>query len=145
MDCPHRERLGYGEVAFACSWGIALPNYETGALWTKHVRDWSDVQEESGRIPHIAPQINDFSFGGPMWSSAGLNVAWSFYQHHGDERILALTYPSSKRWLEVFEVKAVGRAVGRTGLPVEAFRTFVASAKQVAKTGGRGNGGVVTT
>jgi alpha-L-rhamnosidase len=100
MDCPHRERLGYGEVAFACAWGIALPNYETGALWTKQVRDWSDVQEESGRIPPIAPQINDFSFGGPMWSSAGLNVAWSFYQHYGDERILALTYPSSKRWLE---------------------------------------------
>jgi alpha-L-rhamnosidase len=100
MDCPHRERLGYGEIAFACSWGIALPNYETGALWTKQVRDWSDVQEESGRIPYIAPQINDFSFGGPMWSSAGLNVAWTFYQHHGDERILALTYPSSRRWLE---------------------------------------------
>ena len=35
-----------------------------------------------------------------MWSSAGLNVAWSFYQHYGDERILALTYPSSRRWLE---------------------------------------------
>jgi len=32
-------------------------------------------------------------------------------------------------------------AVGWTGLPVEAFLTFVASAKQVAKTGGRGKGG----
>lgn len=100
MDCPHRERLGYGEVAFACAWSIALPNYETGALWTKHVRDWSDVQQEDGRIPPIAPQINDSSFGGPMWSSAGLNVAWSFYQHYGDERILDLTYPFSRRWLE---------------------------------------------
>ena len=28
--------------------------------------------------------------------------------------------------------------LGRTGLPVVAFLTFVASAKQVAKTGGRG-------
>jgi alpha-L-rhamnosidase len=100
MDCPHRERLGYGEIAAAVSWGIALPNYESGALWTKQVRDWSDVQEESGRIPYIAPQINDFSFGGPMWSSAGLNVAWNLYQHYGDERILALNYPSSRRWLE---------------------------------------------
>lgn len=30
MDCPHRERLGYGEVAFATCWGIGLPNYEAG-------------------------------------------------------------------------------------------------------------------
>lgn len=100
MDCPHRERLGYGELAYACGWGIALPNYEAGALLTKNVRDWSDVQEESGRIPPVAPQINDFSWGGPMWSSAGLNIAWIFYQHHGDVRVLELTYPSSKRWLE---------------------------------------------
>ena len=100
MDCPHRERLGYGEVSFSCLWGIALPNYETGALLTKNVRDWSDVQEANGWIHPVAPQVNDFSYGGPMWSSAGLTVAWNFYQHYGDERILALTYPSSKRWLE---------------------------------------------
>jgi alpha-L-rhamnosidase len=105
MDCPHRERLGYGEVSFSCLWGIALPNYETGALITKNVRDWSDVQEENGWIHPVAPQVNDFSYGGPMWSSAGLTVAWNFYQHHGDERILALTYPSSKRWLEFLQSK----------------------------------------
>ncbi len=100
MDCPHRERLGYGEISFSCPWGIAFPNYETGALFTKNVRDWSDVQEENGWIHPVAPQINDFSYGGPMWSSAGLTLAWNFYQHYGDERILTLTYPSSKRWLE---------------------------------------------
>ena len=99
MDCPHRERLGYGEVAFACAWGIAYPNYQAGALYTKHVRDWSDVQEKNGWIHHTAPQINQH-FGGPMWSSAGLNIANESYQNHGDKRVLELTYPSSRRWLE---------------------------------------------
>ncbi|WP_419194313.1 family 78 glycoside hydrolase catalytic domain [Novipirellula herctigrandis] len=98
MDCPHRERLGYGEVAFANAWAIGLPNYHCGAYYTKHVRDWSDVQESNGWIHHTAPQINKH-YGGPMWSSAGLNIAWAFYQHHGDPRILELIYPSATRWL----------------------------------------------
>lgn len=104
MDCPHRERLGYGEVAFACAWGIALPNYDCAAMYTKHVRDWSDVQEDNGWIHHTAPQINKH-YGGPLWSSAGLNIAWSFYQHHGDRRILETNYPSSRRWLEFLHTK----------------------------------------
>ena len=107
MDCPHRERLGYGEVAFACAWGIAFPNYQAGALYTKHVRDWSDVQEKNGWIHHTAPQINQH-FGGPMWSSAGLNIAREFYRHHGDQRVLELTYPSSKKWLEFLHSKVNG-------------------------------------
>jgi alpha-L-rhamnosidase len=104
MDCPHRERLGYGEVAFACAWGIAFPNYDSAAMYAKHVRDWSDVQEENGWIHHTAPQINRH-YGGPMWSSAGLNIAWSFYQHYGDRRILETIYPSSRRWLEFLHDK----------------------------------------
>ncbi len=98
-DCPHRERLGYGEVAFACAWGIAFPNYDSSALYMKNVRDWSDVQRDNGSIHHTAPQVNSH-YGGPMWSSAGLNIAWAHYQTHGDRRVLELTYPSSRRWLE---------------------------------------------
>ncbi|MCC5844331.1 MAG: family 78 glycoside hydrolase catalytic domain [Verrucomicrobia bacterium] len=101
-DCPHRERMGYGEVAFACSWGIGFPNYDCGAFYAKTVRDWSDVQEENGWIHHTAPHVNRH-YGGPMWSSAGLNVAWSFFQRYGDRHILELTYPSSKRWLEFLQ------------------------------------------
>ncbi len=104
MDCPHRERLGYGEVAFACAWGIAFPNYQAEALYTKHVRDWSDVQEENGWIHHTAPQINQH-YGGPMWSSAGQNIARDFYQNFGDQRILELAHPSGKRWLEFLHTK----------------------------------------
>lgn len=70
-DCPHRERLGYGEEVFATAWGIGLPNYQVGAFYQKHVRDWTDVQERNGWIHHTAPQINEH-FGGPLWSSAGM-------------------------------------------------------------------------
>ena len=98
-DCPHRERLGYGEESFATAWGIGLPNYDSGAFYANLVRDWSDVQETNGWINHTAPQINEH-YGGPMWSSCGLNISWEHYETFGDRRVMELNYPYSKRWLE---------------------------------------------
>ena len=97
-DCPHRERMGYGEVAFATAWGIGLPNFQSGAFYTKWIRDWADVQDEKGWIHHTAPQINQH-YGGVMWSSAGLNVAAETYLHHGDLRALEANHESARRWL----------------------------------------------
>ncbi|MDR2849245.1 MAG: family 78 glycoside hydrolase catalytic domain [Verrucomicrobiota bacterium] len=99
-DCPHRERLGYGEVATATAWGIGLPNYDSGAYYRKLVRDWSDVQATNGWVPHVAPNGSSTAWGGPMWSSAGLTAGWEHYLQFGDTRTLELIYPSAKRWLE---------------------------------------------
>jgi alpha-L-rhamnosidase len=98
-DCPHRERMGYGEVATATSWGIAFPNYRAGAFYNKVVRDWTDAQEGNGWFYHTAP-LGNKDFGGPMWSSAGLNVSWEHYLQYGDRQILDLIYPSARRWLD---------------------------------------------
>jgi alpha-L-rhamnosidase len=99
-DCPHRERCGYGETATATSWGIGLPNYDAGAFFRNVVRNWRDVQLPGGWGRNTAPQPNDYHWGGAMWSSAGLNVAWEHYMHYGDPKILELIYPVAKRWLE---------------------------------------------
>jgi alpha-L-rhamnosidase len=99
-DCPHRERCGYGEVATATSWGIGLPNYDAGAFYRNVVRNWCDVQLADGWGRNTAPQPNDYHWGGAMWSSAGLNVAWEHYLHYGDKQILQMIYPTAKRWLE---------------------------------------------
>jgi alpha-L-rhamnosidase len=98
-DCPHRERLGYGEEQFATAWGCGLPNYRAGAFYTKLTRDWCDVQQSSGWINHTAPQMN-LHFGGPMWSSAPLNISWEFYKTFGDRRILTESYAADKAWLD---------------------------------------------
>jgi alpha-L-rhamnosidase len=102
-DCPHRERCGYGEVATATSWGIGLPNYDAGAFYRNVIRNWRDVQLPDGWGRNTAPQPNDFHWGGAMWSSAGLNVAWEHYLHYGDKQILELIYPTAKRWLEFLQ------------------------------------------
>ena len=98
-DCPHRERLGYGEENFATAWGCGIPNYDAGAFYTKVVRDWCDVQQANGWINHTAPQINQH-YGGTMWSSAPLNVSWEFYKNYGDKRMLADSYAADKAWLD---------------------------------------------
>jgi alpha-L-rhamnosidase len=102
-DCPHRERCGYGEVATATSWGIGLPNYDAGAFFRNVVRNWRDVQLPDGWGRNVAPQPNSDHWGGAMWSSAGLNVAWEHYLHYGDRRILELVYPTAVRWLEFLQ------------------------------------------
>ena len=98
-DCPHRERLGYGEENFATAWGCGIPNYDVGAFYTKLVRDWCDVQHSDGWINQTAPQINRH-YGGPMWSSAPLNLGWEFYKNYGDRRMLADSYATDKAWLD---------------------------------------------
>ena len=97
-DCPHRERLGYGEENFATAWGDGIPNYDAGAFYTKIVRDWCDVQQPNGWINHTAPQVNNH-YGGTMWSSAPLNIGWEFYKNYGDKQILAESYVTDKAWL----------------------------------------------
>ena len=105
-DCPHRERCGYGEVATATSWGIGLPDYDAGAFYRNVVRNWRDVQLPDGWGRHTAPQPHNGHWGGAMWCSAGLNVAWEHYIHYGDTQILELIYPAAVRWLEFLNAHA---------------------------------------
>lgn len=97
-DCPHRERLGYGEVATATSWGISLPNYASGAFYTKHLQDWIDVQQTNGYFTNSAPQM--WGAGGGMWTSAGLSIAWESFQTYGDTTLLDRIYEPARRWLD---------------------------------------------
>jgi alpha-L-rhamnosidase len=87
MDCPHRERYGYGEIALACSWGCAIPHYESAAYYRKVAQDWFDVQREDGFVNTIAPQIYRGA-GGTLWSSAPVTMSWEYYKAYGDRRQL---------------------------------------------------------
>ena len=99
MDCPHRERYGYGEVSFACMWGCGIPNYESAAFYTKATRDWFDVQRDNGFVNTIAPQVYRGA-GGTLWSSAPVTMTWEFYRAYGDKRQLEQAYGPMKKWLD---------------------------------------------
>jgi len=101
VDCPHRERYGYGaegQVAIES----ALYNFHQGALFTKWLRDWRDVQDpRTGEVPHTAPTY--VGGGGPAWGGIIVTLPWQMYRHYGDRRILETGYPAMQgylRWLD---------------------------------------------
>lgn len=107
QDCPHRERQGYGEQQFGTAWGCGIPNYDAGAFYVKVLRDWCDVQDSNGWINQTAPQVNRH-YGGPMWSSAPLNISWEFYKNYGDKDVLTETYATDKAWLDFLAANTAG-------------------------------------
>ena len=111
MDCPHRERLGYGEVAWATAWGCGLPNYSAGAFYTHMIRNWCDVQHEDGSIWFVAPHMR-YTWGGTLWSSAPVTVGWEMYRQYGDKRVLARAYPTYKKWMAFLDSKVSEKTAG---------------------------------
>jgi alpha-L-rhamnosidase len=107
MDCPHRERCGYGETTITSAWGTGFPIYEAGALYHKVLLDLIDAQDENGFVHNTAPQSPSPHYGGPMFGCAGLNVAAEHYLNFADAQILELIYPSAKKWLEFLNTHTV--------------------------------------
>ncbi len=100
VDCPHRERLGYGGDAHG-SLEIALDAFASHSFFTKWTQDWIDIQDENGRINHTAPTLG--GGGGPAWSGFILTMPWDFYLNYGDIRILENSFPAAIKWLSYLE------------------------------------------
>lgn len=100
VDCPHRERLGYGAEGQVAV-DTALYGFDSGALFAKWLGDWRDVQDpQSGEVPHTAPTY--IGGGGPAWGGIVVTLPWRCYLQYGDKRILEDNYPMMRaylRWL----------------------------------------------
>ncbi|MDR2863863.1 MAG: glycoside hydrolase family 78 protein [Puniceicoccales bacterium] len=117
VDCPSRERLGYGaETAYFTAWGLGLPAFDSAAFYRKNIRDWSDVQGPTGRIPNTAPQTYGSAWGGPISSSAIFNLAWEYYLANGDKDALESAFTTGSNWLKFAYKKA-----GKDGIPLPGF------------------------
>ena len=103
VDCPHRERMGYGGDAHA-TMETAMMNFAVGAFYTKWLEDWRDVQRPDGDLPYTAPTY--FGGGGPAWSGICVALPWQVYLHYGDRRILERCYPTMQRWIAFLNTKA---------------------------------------
>jgi alpha-L-rhamnosidase len=129
VDCPHRERMGYGGDAHATT-ECGLNNYSLGAFYTKWSQDWRDVQGgsaawgtsdkaavrdavESGNLPYTAPTY--WGGGGPGWSGYCVTLPWEMYERYGDTRILEENFPTVQRWLAFLETKAKDNILRRWG------------------------------
>ena len=107
VDCPHRERLGYGGDA-GTSLETGMFNFGTAALYSKWTADWRAAQDpKTGDLPYTAPNYQDQGGGGPMWSGFIVTLPWQLYLQYGDRRILEVSYPGIRKWLAFAESKTV--------------------------------------
>lgn len=103
VDCPHRERLGYGGDS-GTSMEMGMLNFRTGAFYAKWAADWRDAQNAAGDVPYTAPYSQDAG-GGPVWSGFCITMPWQIYLTYGDRRPLELGWPVMKNWLAFIDTK----------------------------------------
>jgi alpha-L-rhamnosidase len=96
-DTPARnERMG---------WNGDINVFSRAATWLadvdpflkRHMMAMRDMQAENGRFSDVAPIGN--GFGGTLWGSAGIIVAWEVYQQFGDVDLLAEHYEAMKAYV----------------------------------------------
>lgn len=136
VDCPQRERFGYGGDAHATS-ETGLLNYKLGAFYSKWLEDWRDVQgtepmvgnmndpnwahkqEGSGRLlgggilPQTAPTYH--GGGGPAWGGIVVTLPWFIYQYHGDTDVLKENFEMIRGWLAFIDSHVENNMLKRYG------------------------------
>jgi alpha-L-rhamnosidase len=136
VDCPQRERFGYGGDAHATS-ETGMLNYKLAAFYNKWLEDWRDVQgtepmvgnmndpawarkqEGSGRmlgggiLPQTAPTYH--GGGGPAWGGIVVTLPWFMYQYYGDADVLEENFDMIKGWLAFLDTHVDNNMLKRYG------------------------------
>ena len=102
VDCPHRERLGYGDGQVAIETGIY--NFDLANFYKKWSINWSSAQKKDGEIPNTAPSPYDAG-GGPGWGGTAVVLPWKIYKYYGDTKILSSSYDSMVKYIDFLETK----------------------------------------
>lgn len=97
VDCPHRERLGYGDGQTIMETGCY--NFDAASLYAKWSQNWWDEQLDDGFVPFTAPSPHSTG-GGPAWGAMCIMVPWKTYLFYNDQRLLKDGYPFMKRYME---------------------------------------------
>lgn len=107
VDCPHRERMGYGDGQVMLP-GLMM-NFDSNLFLRKWVADWDLALErhEGGEKPNVAPPLIP-SGGGPPWPGIIVALPWQHYLHYGEISILEQHYPDAKRYIEYLDSRATG-------------------------------------
>ena len=96
-DCPQRnERMGWnGDISLFSRTATYITN--TPQFLRRHMIAMADAQREDGRFSDVAPLGG--GFGGILWGSAGITVAWESFQQYGDKVMIAEHYDAMKKYM----------------------------------------------
>lgn len=112
-DTPARnERMGWGgDISVFARTSTYLGN--VNQFLDRHLLAMRDMQEDSGKFTDVAPVGG--GFGGILWGSAGMTVAWEAYQQYGDKQLLKDHYKAMTDYMEYLD----SVVVPETGLLTE--------------------------
>lgn len=102
-DTPARnERMGWsGDISVFSKSATYLTNADL--FLRRHLLAMRDVQADNGRFTDVAPMGG--GFGGTLWGSAGIVVAWETYRQYGDVALLKEHYEAMKGYVQFLETK----------------------------------------
>ncbi len=112
-DCPQRnERMGWsGDISVFSRTATYLA--DANQFLKRHLLALRDMQDSNGRFSDVAPVGN--GFGGILWGSAGMTIAWETYLQYGDAEILQEHYDAMKKYIAYLET----RVDDKTGVMTE--------------------------
>ncbi len=100
VDCPHRERVGYGDGQTIMD--VGCYNFDASTLYTKWSQNWWDEQEEDGFVPFVAPTPHRTG-GGPGWGAMSIIVPWKTFLFYNDTSLLRSGYSYMKKYIEYLD------------------------------------------
>lgn len=106
-DCPQRnERLGWsGDISVysrTATYLATVPQF-----LRRHMLAMRDVQRADGRFTDVAPLGG--GFGGLLWGSAAITVAWESYQQYNDKQLLTEHYDGMKQYIKYLREKNINK------------------------------------
>lgn len=104
VDCPTRERLGYGDGQVSVE--SSIYNYYMPNFYRKFVTDWILRQDpRTGRLPNVAPNYQ--GGGGLGWAGIVAAMTWRNYLYYKDVELLEYAYQPMMFYLENIESRCV--------------------------------------
>jgi alpha-L-rhamnosidase len=97
-DCPQRnERMGWsGDISIFSRTATYVSNSDQ--FMRRHMFAMRDVQTPEGKFTDVAPVGG--GFGGVLWGSAGITVAWEAYQQFNDIGLLEEHYTAMTAYMD---------------------------------------------
>lgn len=109
-DCPHREKLGWLEVAHLMSNSIAY-NFDIRQMYSALLDNIRDCQQPSGLVPNTAPEFAEFPHDfrdSPEWGSSAVILPWFLYKWYGDKSAVENNYDVMKRYTDYLTERSEG-------------------------------------
>ena len=97
VDCPHRERMGYGDGQNGIDSHIM--NLDASAFYAKWAVDWLDAQDPvTGKSAQYSPPNHGDPSCWFLWGGMVDVMPWKAYLYYGDRRLLDRAYEAMVRY-----------------------------------------------